>query len=185
MLKERDEKQQKDVLSQQEKEAESALETRFLTPDNAVFTATKGGFVSLRYGEKEYKRVLIYRTFPFTDPERFLSIREPEGNNGEIGLIDDLAAFDDRQIALLREQLALRYFMPVIRKILEIKEEYGYSYWNVETSSGACRFTCDANGVSKLSETRLVIADVDGNRFEIPDVTRLSAKELRMVDLYM
>ena len=75
--------------------------------------------------------------------------------------------------------------MPKIQRIFEIKEQYGYSYWYVDTDKGECRFTVDQNGVAKLSSTRLILSDVDGNRFELPDVTKLSPKELRMVDLYM
>ena len=178
-------KQPNDVIREQEKEAERALEMRWLTPGEAVFSPTEGGFLALHTPGQDYPRVLLYRTFPFTDPERLLSVREPEEPSREIGLIDDLAAWDEEQAALLRRQLAQRYFMPQIQSIREIKEEYGYSYWDVATTSGPCRFTCDHNGVVKLSETRLVITDVDGNRFEIPDVTALTAKELRMVDLFM
>lgn len=36
-----------------------------------------------------------------------------------------------------------------------------------------------------LSETRILISDIDENRFEIPDVTVLSAKELKMLDLFL
>ncbi|MBP5700998.1 MAG: DUF1854 domain-containing protein, partial [Lachnospiraceae bacterium] len=40
------------------------------------------------------------------------------------------------------------------------------------TDKGECRFLINmgSNAVSKLSDTRLIIADVDENRFEIRDV---------------
>ena len=60
------------------KESEELLEMRFLTKDNAVFARTEGGFVSLKYGDKEYKRVGVYLTFPLTNPEEFISIREAD-----------------------------------------------------------------------------------------------------------
>ncbi len=173
------------VLKQEEQLADDVLETRFLTPQNAVFTKTQGGFVSLTYKEKEYSRVLFFRTFPFTAEEEYLSVRQEDENNREIGIIERLRDFDENTVEMITYQLNLRYFMPKIQKIFEIKEQYGYSYWYVKTDKGECRFTVDQNGVSKLSDTRLIVSDVDGNRFELPDVTKLSAKELRMVDLYM
>jgi hypothetical protein len=42
-----------------------------------------------------------------------------------------------------------------------------------------------SNAVSKLSDTRLIIMDVDENRFEIRDVEALSQKERRMLDMFL
>ena len=36
-----------------------------------------------------------------------------------------------------------------------------------------------------LSETRILISDVDENRFEIPDVMKLSAAERKKLDLFL
>ena len=60
------------------KESEELLEMRFLNRDNAVFARTAGGFVSLKTKEKEYDRVGVYLTFPLTNPEEFISIREAD-----------------------------------------------------------------------------------------------------------
>ena len=176
---------EKDIIQQQREQTEDMLETRLLTPETAVFTATEGGFAALTYGGKTYDRVWVYRAFPFTCPEGWLSVREANDAQREIGLIRELSDFDESTVALLREQLDLRYFVPVITKIREIKEEFGYSYWSVVTDRGDYRFTCDQNGVIKLSDNRLLVCDVDGNRFDLPSVENLSAKELRMIDLYL
>ena len=178
-------KEKNRVLEQAGQLADEALETRWLTPQNALFTKTKGGFVTLEQEGTVYERVLIFRTFPFTAPNEYLSVRREDENNREIGIIKNLGDFDKTTRTMIEEQLDLRYFMPKIQKIYEIKEQYGYSYWHVCTDKGECRFTVDQNGVAKLSEVRLIISDIDGNRFELPNVTVLSAKELRMVDLYM
>ncbi len=175
----------KSVLQQQEQLADESLQTRLLTPEQGVFCQIEGGFLSLQTPEKTYDRVHIYRTFPFTHPNQYLSVREWENDNREIGLIEDLSQWDEPTVKAITAQLELRYFTPKIFKIHSIKEEHGFSYWLAETDKGSCRFTCDQNGVTKLGPTRLLITDIDGNRFELPDVTRLSAKELRLVDLYL
>ena len=173
------------VIKKEEAIAEDRVAIRYLTPQTAVFSSTDGGFAALTFEDKTYRRVDFYLAFPFTDPEGWISVRESEENGREIGLIEDLSIFDDATKTLIKSQLSLRYFTPVILKVREIKEEFGYSYWNVLTDRGDCRFTCDQNGVAKLSDTRLLISDVDGNRFEIPSVEALTPKELRMVDLYL
>ncbi len=176
---------EQNVVKQEEQLVGDLLETRFLTPKGAVFSQTEGGFLSLTVDGTDYGRVKVIRAFPFTDPQRYLSVRQADNEEREIGMIEDLAFFDPDTVGWITSQLAMRYFVPKILKVREIKEEYGYSYWWVETDKGTCRFTCDQNGVTKLSDTRLLISDIDGNRFELADTSVLSAKELRMVDLYM
>ena len=132
------------------KESEELLEMRFLNRDNAVFARTAGGFVSLKTKEKEYDRVGVYLTFPLTNPEEFISIREADEKAKEIGLVEKLSDLAADQQEMLREQLKLRYFMPVITKVLDVKDEYGYAYWNVVTTFGACRFTTQMSGEAVL-----------------------------------
>jgi hypothetical protein len=93
----------------------------------------------------------------------------------------------DETREILMEQLELRYFTPVIEKIYSIKDEFGYAYFHVMTDKGECKFAINmgSNAVTKLSDTRLIILDVDENRFEIRDVDKLTQKERRMLDLFL
>ena len=169
------------------KESEELLEMRLLTGENAEFTRTAGGFIALKTGDKEYSRVGVYLTFPLTNPEEFISIREADEKAKEIGLIESLSKFPQAQQEMLREQIKLRYFMPVITKVLDVKDEYGYAYWNVMTTFGACRFTTQMSGdvVIHLSDSRLLVTDIDGNRYEIPDFYQLGALERKKLDLFI
>ncbi len=168
-------------------ESEDLLELRYLTKDNAVFKRTKGGFVSLEYAGKTYDRISVYRTFPVTQPEEYISIREANEKAREIGMVESLDKLSKEQADMLREQLRLRYFTPEITKIIDIKDEYGYGYFNVLTTYGACRFTIHMGGdsVVSLSEKRVMITDLDGNRFEIPDINKLTAVERKKLDLFI
>jgi len=175
-------------LEQMEKETEEMLRLRYLNSSNAVFERTPGGFVSLRIGDEFYPRVQVYQAFPFTDPYCYISIREPDEKAREIGIIKDLRTDVTKETRqMLEEQLRLRYFTPIIKKINNIKDEYGFAYFDVLTDHGACRFTIHmgGNSVVHLTDTRLLITDIDGNRFEIPDVTKLTAAELKKLDLFL
>nr|WP_296460807.1 DUF1854 domain-containing protein [uncultured Acetatifactor sp.] len=187
------------------KESEELLEMRFLTKENAEFTRTEGGFVALKIkgagekdsaederpgeggGSREYARVGVYLTFPLTNPEEFISIREADEKAKEIGIIEKLSDIEKDQQEMLREQIKLRYFRPIITKVLDVKDEYGYAYWNVVTSFGACRFTTQMSGdaVIHLSDSRLLVTDIDGNRYEIPDFYQLSVLERKRLDLFI
>lgn len=169
------------------KESENLLEMRYLTKDNATFSRTEGGFLSLKTNEKEYTRVGVYLTFPLTNPEEFISIRECDEKAKEIGLIEKLTDLPNDQQEMIREQIRLRYFMPVITKVLDIKDEYGYAYWHVTTGFGTLRFTTQMSGnaVVSLSDSRLLVTDIDGNRYEIPDFYKLSVIERKKLDLFL
>ena len=127
------------------------------------------------------------RLFPFSDENRFISIREYGNGDREIGIIEDLAELSAETREILEKQLELRYFTPIIKKIYSIKDEYGYAYFHVLTDKGECRFSINmgSNAVTKLSDSRLLINDVDENRFEIRDVEQLTQKEKRMLDLFL
>ena len=187
-----EEKQTPDVLQQEKKAVEELIAIRSITAENTVFQRTEGGFVRMDYTDpegnhKQYPRVSVHRCFPFSDPGHYISIREPEADGREIGLIEDLYALPKEMRAMLEEQMALRYFPPVIQKIHSIKEENGFSYWDTETDRGACRFTVRMGGgsVYAIGKDRYLVTDLDGNRFEIPELGRMSARELKMLDLFV
>lgn len=177
-----------DILQQMEEETSQMLAEHPLNRDNARFSRTRGGFVSLEYNGNTWPRIAVYRAFPFTDPERYISIREPDEKAKEIGMVQDLNQDLDPQTAeLLREQLRIRYFTPKILKIQDIKEEYGFAYFKAVTEQGPCRFTIHMSGSSvvRLSDSRILLSDLDGNRFEIEDLNRLSESELHKLDLFI
>lgn len=175
-------------FAKMEEQSVDLLQLRFINKENATFQRTEGGFVSLEYEGKRYDRVGVYRTFPFTDPDHYISIREADEKAREIGVILDVwADLSKEEAQMLKEQMDLRYFTPVIQKIIDIKEEYGYAYFHIITEFGECKFTIQMSGgsVVSLSEERILITDLDGNRYEIPDISKLSAAELKKLDLFI
>ena len=174
-------------IDQMEQEVEEMTALRYLTKENAVFARTGGGFISLEFDGKKWERVQVIRLFPFTEPDQFISIRTVEERSKEIGVIEKKKKVSKETRKMLEEQLKLHYFTPVIQKVLDIKDEYGYAYFHVMTDRGECRFTINmgGNAVVRLTDTRLLITDLDENRFEIPDVLQLSQKEQRKLDLFL
>ncbi|MHA7964892.1 DUF1854 domain-containing protein [Paenibacillus sp. CAU 1782] len=157
----------------------------FLNRENASFYTTEGGMLAVKVGESEHSGVYVHSSFPHSNQTEYLSIRTHE--NKEIGMVRNLDDVDTATAELLRQQLQIRYFAPQITRLIKVKEEFGYSYWETETDSGICRFTV-RGGVGQIklvTPVRLLITDVDGNRFIIPDYTALSDKEFKMIELHM
>lgn len=173
-------------LDYYEREAEQMTELYYLTPEDR-FERTEGGFVNLYCKGELHKSVKVVRLFPFTDADKYISIREGDEKGREIGIIEDITVLSAETQKILKEQLALNYFTPVIQKIYSIKDELGYAYFHVLTDKGECRFAINmaSNAVTKLSDDRLIITDLDENRFEVRDVAALTMKEKRKLDLFL
>ena len=167
-----------------------------LTVENARFFRSRGGLISLELkgdnGESEvFERVVAIRSFPITDPDAFISIREPDSadheKGAEIGIIADINEFDGETVSLLREELDRRYFTPKILKIFSMKEKLGHYYWEVNTDAGKFSFVLRNAGanIRTLEDGRVLIFDIDGNCFEIPDTEKLDKASFKKIEVYL
>ena len=157
--------------------------TVWLTPENASF-ALKNGFLYVKHGETE-QRAFLCRQFPFDKLWEYVSVLDEE--QCEIGIIRDVSAFDEDEKKLLCDELKRRYYAPTVQSILSMKERYGFSYWKVKTEEGEVRFTLHDTfrSIIRAGEKRVILLDVDGNRFEIPDVDALDRKSYKKIELYL
>ena len=179
--------EEKDILKFESEEVERLLSVNRLTPENAVFKGTKGGFVSLTFNNEDKGLVNLICTFPFTAPNEFLSVRTADDKQEELGIIESIFDFDDNTVDLIKKQLEIRYFMPEILKVYSVKEEYGHTYWSVLTNKGKHKFTSPSGSSGSVIRNgdRVIIKDSDQNRYEIKDLTKLSTREMKKLDLYL
>ena len=175
------------VQTEYKEAVDQMIHTEMIDKTNAKFEKTEGGFLKLSFQGKDYPRVKVLRLFPFTDPDRYISVRDPKNKDREIGVIGKISDLDEKTAEEVKKQLDLYYFTPIIKKVINIKSEYGYAYFHVVTDCGECRFTINmgGNAVVRLSDRRLIITDLDDNRFEIRDVLALTQKEQRKLDLFL
>ncbi|MBQ2815917.1 MAG: DUF1854 domain-containing protein [Clostridia bacterium] len=166
---------------------DDVAEICYLNDKNAHFSLNEGGFISLDFNGTKYDRVLIFRAFPFSEANKFLSVRESIGRNAEIGIIKDLDDIAQNEREIILRDLKLRYFLPKIKNIRGVKSEHGHSTFLVTTDYGSMRFIVRSSGdaVTTLSDSRLIFTDIDGNRFEIEDINKLSAVEIKRINLFL
>lgn len=161
---------------------------RYISDDELILNKTQGGFLSLTLGDKTYKRIMLQRAFPLSKPTQYISVREIREDREpgeEIGVIEDIDALSPEKKAIVEEELAVRYFTPQILQITKLKDERGFVYMEVVTTSGSRKITANNNSSSfiRLSAVRVLIVDVDGNRFDIPDMTKLDKKSIRNLEV--
>lgn len=139
--------------------------------------------------EKIAERIFLSRAFPFDMPYDYISVLDKDKK--EIGFIRSLDDFDEPDKTLLIHELEAKYYTPVIKKILSVKERYGFSYWKCECEFGEKSFTLQDTFRSIIKATngdgteRVYILDVDGNRYEIPDVEALDRQSYKKIELYL
>lgn len=157
--------------------------TVWLTPQNATFYI-KNDFLHIKTESYE-GRAFLCRQFPFELEWEFISVMNEE--QAEVGIIKATSLFAKACEDLLRTELSRRYYAPIIDKIMGVKERYGFSYWRVHTAEGNVNFTLHDTYRSIIRATggRVVLLDVNGNRFEIPDVEALDRKSYKKIELYL
>ncbi len=135
------------------------------------------------------ERIFLSRAFPFDMPNEYISVLDK--NKKEIGFIRSLDDFDEPARSMLRQELETKYYTPVIKKILSVKERYGFSYWKTICEFGEKSFTLQDTFRSLIKATnadgteRVYVLDVDGNRYEIPDVEALDRQSYKKIELYL
>ncbi|HZT41343.1 MAG TPA: DUF1854 domain-containing protein [Chthonomonadaceae bacterium] len=131
--------------------------------------------------EKSYLTVKPVWAAPVSRPGAYLALLDGKGE--EIALLQDLNALSPENAAILQAELRQRYLTALVRSITHARQEYGATYWSVETDRGPRDFVTQSlqENAQWFSETHLLLLDVDGNRFEIPDVTALDARSQAII----
>jgi hypothetical protein len=169
----------------QKSEVTEIMDIGLLDCGNAEFYVSGNGFVGLRYMGKDYKRVVLSRTLPFKKPDEYISIADTE--NKEIGILRSINELSDGQAGILRKELEKRYYCPSVIEILSVKEKMGYVYFDVRIKGGTKTFAVKdvSRNVRQLDDRRIIIFDVDGNRYMVEEISALDAKSLRRIEPYL
>ena len=173
----------------------------YLNSENTKFYTTPGGCTALEANIREISenleeensepfwhdlgRVWFHRAFPFDAPDEFISVLDKDGK--EYGIIRHIDDVGEEAAALIRASLERKYYAPEILSIENVKERFGYSYWDVTTDKGKLSFTLrdTFRSIVKVDERRIFITDIDGNRFNISDIEALDRHSYRRIELYL
>ncbi|MGH7574651.1 MAG: DUF1854 domain-containing protein [Longimicrobiales bacterium] len=119
--------------------------------------------------------VHVHRCFPWSAPERFISLRNADGE--EIALVTDPAELTDHARAVLEVALAEASFVFDVEAVLEIEEEVELRSWRVHTHQGPRRFQTRLDDwPERLPGGGLLIRDVTGDFYRVGDVAALDRR---------
>jgi hypothetical protein len=136
----------------------------------------------LTIGDRSYATVKPAWSAPLSHPGKYLALIDSKGE--EIATIEDPESLPPDSLAAVSEELHRRYLTAQVITIRHAKQEFGATYWNVITDRGPRDMVTQnlQENAVWLSETHLLLIDVDGNRFEIADLNELDAVSRKFLD---
>ncbi len=142
------------------------------------------GTLDVKSGTRTFRKVRIKLGRPLYRPEDFASVL---GEKGEVALLVNLAALKPASRALLEAHRVKGDLTTRILKIHDISHQFGASFWEVMTEKGLRQFVIRGTSehVRWLDDDRLLITDVNGNRFELPSMSRLDKRSLDHIHLIL
>ncbi|MGH6639881.1 MAG: DUF1854 domain-containing protein [Polaromonas sp.] len=140
-----------------------------------LFTAANG---------QQHVGVVPVRAFPLAAPDEGISLVSTEGH--EVAWIEALQALPRVVRTLLQEELALRDFVPEIKRLKSVSTFGTPSVWTVETDRGDTSFVLKGEeDIRRLGRTALLIAGSQGVQYSVPDMTALDRNSRRLLERFL
>ncbi|MDO9404718.1 MAG: DUF1854 domain-containing protein [Polaromonas sp.] len=154
------------------------------TPDFRLEREASGRLAFIAADGRREVGVVPVRAFPIAAPDEGVSLVGTDGH--ELGWIEDLRQLPAAMRALLQEELALRDFMPVISRIVQVSTFSTPSIWTVETDRGATSFILKGEeDIRRLPGAALLIAGGEGVQYSVPDMTQLDRGSRKLLGRFL
>ena len=145
-----------------EKQEELKLERR---ADGQLWAVSNG----------DEQAVRLHRCFPWSEPGRYLSLRDTE--NEEFALVRSLDDLEPSSRSVLEDAIAEVGFVLEVERIPEVEEEIEIRTWKVETRQGPRSFQTRLDDwPMDVPGGGILIRDVAGDLYHIVDPDKLDAK---------
>lgn len=153
--------------------------------ESTAFRKRNDGTIVMREDGVEREIGTITSAFPLSKPDRIVVLKDQQGN--EIGILDRLRPLDKESRAILKQELEKSYFMPTIHEIVSKQERLRVVTMEVITNRGERTFQVRnvRQNIRKMGRGRIIIKDVDGNRYEIPEWRSLPEEAQEMIREYL
>jgi hypothetical protein len=147
-----------------------------------VYRREDGQFEAAWGGKTAVLRIV--RCFPWTDPSRFVSLRDQDDH--EIALIRDLASLDADSHEAVEAALAEAAFVLEVTRIDRIAEEFEIRNWRVQTRQGPRTFqTHRDDWPHPIHGGGFLVRDVAGDLFQIPPPEHLDVESRKRLRVYI
>ena len=136
-------------------------------------------------GDRSYLKVRVVCAAPLSQPDRYICFLDEK--NEVICTVEDPIVLDGASQHVIKEEIEQRYMTAIIKRVDSLKSEFGVSYWEVETDRGNREFVVRnvSENAQWITDRRLLLLDVDGNRFEISNLEGLDKKSRTLIQMVL
>jgi len=160
------------------------MQIEAIEPTQMRFFYEPPGTPRLTVGDnRSYRVVKVYQAWPLSEPGRHISFLDEKGE--EITLLEDLSGLSVESREVVEEELRRRYLTARVEAVLDIRTEFGVTYWRVRTNRGERDFVVQSLTESCvwLGEGHVLIIDPDGSRFELANLREMDDESRRLLEL--
>ena len=136
-------------------------------------------------GDRSYIKVRVVCAAPLSQPDRYICLLDEK--NEVICTVEDPIDLDEVSQRIVKEEIEQRYMTAIIKRIESLRSEFGVSYWEVQTDRGDREFVVRnvSENAQWITDRRLLLLDVDGNRFEIANLEVLDKKSRGLIEMVL
>lgn len=128
--------------------------------------------------------VSVIPLFPISASDQWVSLVSQEGE--ELACLDSMQGLAESNIQLMKEELALREFVPIIEKVISVSGNQEPCEWVVQTNHGRTSFVLNSEeDVRRVSAKAVTITDANGIRFRVDDLKHLDHRSRAFVEWYV
>ena len=155
---------------------------RFIDGPEAKIVRTGDTQVELSiYQGETYENLEPRYLFPLSGNNRYVTLLD--SNLKELAIIRDLSRLDPDSRAAVQDCLAEFYVIPKITGVIEVSDKFGVHTWTCRTDHGIRKFRIKERNTSikLLYDGRVLIRDVNDNRYEIENLYKLDKRSQHLL----
>lgn len=150
---------------------------------DACFRDDRGQLIIRDTQGREYRDVRLIRMFPITDPEGWISVCDSQYN--ELLCIESIEAVPTGSRRIIEEELNRCTFIPIIQQITRSVPLGDIVRLFVVTDRGSTEIAVGTEDIYRLSGNRVLLKDISGIRYLIPDWLKMSPHSRKTLDVYL
>ncbi len=162
------------------------MERIYIEYDMARFTRKDLTLVDVElYDGRKFENLEPRRLFPTSGLEKYITLLDESGV--EQAVIRDLRTLPPQERKVIEDCLREYYLIPQIQQIVSCDERFDGITLHTLTDRGYADIEIRilAQGLKFIQGYRVLVRDVNDNRYEIADVTRLDKRSQHILNRYL
>lgn len=161
------------------------MERIYIDKDMARFVRKDLTIVDMELSDgRRFERLEPHRLFPVSVQDRYITLLDENGV--EQAVIRDLNTLPCEQRQIIEDCLAEYYLIPKILRIRDFRERFDGLTLFTDTDKGPVDIEIRIllKGF-RLDGVRVLVRDINDNRYEIPDINRLDSLSRQIIGRYL